>query len=160
MQKLNEINSGKNPKYRLEINDHVTDEGPDEAFRHMFFVQIDPKQNTGRLVLGDFDHVKFRELERHLLVTGESCSSYSIDEPRLEHYDTVFNVADLTVILRKTNIEIRRDNFHTPKKYESIFQYARAEITAYGREESAESFLDNLDDLFEIYGKVEDKQKP
>lgn len=54
---LQEIHDKKHPLYAMEINDHVTNEGPKEAFRHMFFTQIDPNTNTGKLVLGDLDHV-------------------------------------------------------------------------------------------------------
>ncbi|HLD43404.1 MAG TPA: hypothetical protein VJB08_05470 [Candidatus Nanoarchaeia archaeon] len=54
---LQEIYDKKNPLYAGEVNGHVTDEGPQEAFRHMFFTQIDSTANTGKLVLGDLDHV-------------------------------------------------------------------------------------------------------
>jgi hypothetical protein len=54
---LQEIYDNKNPLYAMDINDHVTDEGPQEAFKHMFFTQTDPNTNTGKLILGDLDHV-------------------------------------------------------------------------------------------------------
>ena len=54
---LREIYDGKNPRYRMEVNAHATVKGPQEAIRHMFFTQIDPITNRGKLVLGDLDHV-------------------------------------------------------------------------------------------------------
>jgi len=47
------------------VNDHVTIEGPEEAFRHMFFVQIDPLDSRGKLVLGDLDHVLLVKKAQH-----------------------------------------------------------------------------------------------
>jgi len=54
---LQEVYDHKNPLYRITVNDHVTGEGPQEAFRRMFFTQIDHVTNKGKLVLGDLDHV-------------------------------------------------------------------------------------------------------
>lgn len=54
---LKEEKHGISTNYSIKINDHVTSEGPEEAFRHMFFVKIDSSTNEGKLVLGDLDHV-------------------------------------------------------------------------------------------------------
>lgn len=54
-----EIHEGRHPKYGLEVERHVDKEkgsSPDEAIRHMFFVQVNPTERTGRLILGDLDH--------------------------------------------------------------------------------------------------------
>ena len=57
MKLLYELYKGSNPTYVLKINHHATKEGPQQAFRHMFFIQINPNTNTGKIVLGDLDHV-------------------------------------------------------------------------------------------------------
>lgn len=54
---LKQERPGIDTNYLIAINDHITSEGPEEAFRHMFFVKIDPSTNEGKLVLGDLDHV-------------------------------------------------------------------------------------------------------
>jgi hypothetical protein len=46
----------EHPEYGAQINAHLPeDEG--EAFKRMFFMQIDADVNEGKLVLGDFDHL-------------------------------------------------------------------------------------------------------
>ncbi len=61
---LQEIYDKKNPLYLINVNRHATEEGPQEAFKHMFFTQINPTTNTGKLVLGDLDHVVFVKCPR------------------------------------------------------------------------------------------------
>ncbi|MBI4441013.1 hypothetical protein HY639_02495 [Candidatus Woesearchaeota archaeon] len=56
---LQEIYDKKNSLYEMQVNDHITSEGPQEAFRHQFFTQMDPVTNRGKLVLGDVDHILF-----------------------------------------------------------------------------------------------------
>jgi len=33
-----------------------------EKARHVFFVKIEPKTNTGKLVLGDLDHIEIYKI--------------------------------------------------------------------------------------------------
>ena len=57
--------SGPEPKYHAELKDQLPRESPQEAVRHMFFVQIDPEANDGRLVLGELDHVMIYEVKKY-----------------------------------------------------------------------------------------------
>jgi len=53
-----------NPKYVIAVNDHVTTEGPQDAFRHMFLLQVDQHTATGKLVLGDLSGVAIQNTRR------------------------------------------------------------------------------------------------
>lgn len=61
---LQEIYDKKNPFYLMKVNNHVTKQGPEEAFKHMFFTQINSNANTGKLVLGDLDHIIFYKMPK------------------------------------------------------------------------------------------------
>ncbi|MGV8161722.1 MAG: hypothetical protein ACP5N2_00135 [Candidatus Nanoarchaeia archaeon] len=49
----------KKKEYILEANSHITTEGISEAIQHMFIMQINSELNTGNLITGDLDHIKF-----------------------------------------------------------------------------------------------------
>jgi len=51
------IFEGNHHSYKAEVNPHLPFERPLKAIYKMFFVQIDTVANTGKLVLGDLDHV-------------------------------------------------------------------------------------------------------
>jgi hypothetical protein len=62
IQSLISIYQRENPQFSVSINWHSTNietRNPEIAFRRMFFLQIDSFTNTGKLVVGDIDHVKF-----------------------------------------------------------------------------------------------------
>ncbi len=63
---LQDIYDKKNPLYLMKVNNHATKEGPQEAFRHMFFIQFDLNANAGKLVLGDLDHTIFYRMPKDL----------------------------------------------------------------------------------------------
>lgn len=52
------------PHYSFMVNRHVTFEDMSEGVAHMFFVKINPINNTGKLILGDLDHIFIRKSER------------------------------------------------------------------------------------------------
>ena len=56
---LRNLYGGNHPQYKMDLNGHVSSDGPDEALRHMFFVVINATTNIGHLVMGDIDHVSF-----------------------------------------------------------------------------------------------------
>ena len=45
------------PKFEISANSHIFHGTIDEAIRHMFFVQVNPEENTGTLIAGDLDHI-------------------------------------------------------------------------------------------------------
>lgn len=68
LEKLDRVRKGRVKGFYARVNDHATNDNPRNALLHMFFVQIDPKTNTGKLIIGDLDHVFVRYNDSNRIV--------------------------------------------------------------------------------------------